>query len=114
MSSYNEHVRRGVRPRQFSLLRPLRASWLIAPPLWYFSTHSVLTRRQFENLCMLKRATAARYIARLVKEKKLCNISIPHNPIYEPMPGCYGKEKLPEPANEPTGAPNEQIHTETI
>ena len=93
---------------------PMTAEEIDAALTEYFSTHSVLTRRQFESLCMLKRATAARYIARLVKEKKLCNISIPHNPIYEPMPGCYGKEKLPEPANEPTGAPNEQIHTETI
>ena len=46
------------------------------------------------------RATAGRYITRLAKEKKLCNISIPHNPIYEPMPGFYGKEKLPEPEQE--------------
>ena len=45
----------------------------------YFLTNSVLTRR---------------------KDKKLRNISIPRNPIYEPMPGFYGKEKLPEPENE--------------
>ena len=63
----------------------------------YFLTHSVLTRRDFEQLFTLTRATAGRYITRLAKEKKLCNISIPHNPIYEPMPGFYGKEKLPEP-----------------
>ena len=25
---------------------------------------------------------------------------LPRNPIYEPMPGFYGKEKLPEPENE--------------
>lgn len=46
------------------------------------------------------RATAGRYIAQLAKDKKLRNISIPRNPIYEPMPGFYGKEKLPEPENE--------------
>ena len=44
--------------------------------------------------------TAGRYIAQLAKDKKLRNISIPRNPIYEPMPGFYGKEKLPEPENE--------------
>ena len=66
----------------------------------YFLTHSVLTRRDFEQLFTLTRATAGRYITRLAKEKKLCNISIPHNPIYEPMPGFYGKEKLPEPEQE--------------
>ena len=33
-------------------------------------------------------------------EKNVCNISIPDNPIYEPMPGFYGKEKLPEPEQE--------------
>lgn len=62
----------------------------------YFQTHSVLTRREFEQLFTLTRATAGRYITRLAKEGKLLNISIPHNPIYEPMPGFYGKEKLPE------------------
>lgn len=59
----------------------------------YFRTHNVLTRRQFEFLCGLTRATAGRYITRLVKEGKLHNISIPRNPIYEPAPGYYGKEK---------------------
>lgn len=67
----------------------------------YFQTNSVLTRRKFESLCGLTRATAGRYIAQLAKDKKLRNISIPRNPIYEPMPGFYGKEKLPEPVNEP-------------
>ena len=66
----------------------------------YFLTNSVLTRRKFESLCGLTRATAGRYIAQLAKDKKLRNISIPRNPIYEPMPGFYGKEKLPEPENE--------------
>lgn len=47
----------------------------------------------------LTHATAGRYIAQLAKDKKLRNISIPRNPIYEPMPGFYGKEKLPEPGN---------------
>ena len=58
----------------------------------YFLTNSVLTRRKFESLCGLTRATAGRYIAQLAKDKKLRNISIPRNPIYEPMPGFYGKE----------------------
>ena len=66
----------------------------------YFLTNSVLTRRKFESLCGLTRATAGRYIAQLAKDKNLRNISIPRNPIYEPMPGFYGKEKLPEPENE--------------
>lgn len=56
----------------------------------YFRTNSVLTRREFEKLCKLTRATAGRYINRLVEEGKLRNISIPRNPIYEPMPGCFG------------------------
>ena len=35
----------------------------------YFLTHSVLTRRDFEQLFTLTRATAGRYITRLAKEK---------------------------------------------
>lgn len=75
----------------------------------YFATNSVLTRRKFEQLCMLRRATAGRYIKQLAKEGKLRNISIPRNPIYEPVPGHYGREKLPEP--EPG---TEQTTMETI
>ena len=37
----------------------------------YFLTNSVLTRRKFESLCGLTRATAGRYIAQLAKDKKL-------------------------------------------
>lgn len=41
----------------------------------YFLTNSVLTRRKFESLCGLTRATAGRYIAQLAKDKKNCAIS---------------------------------------
>lgn len=40
----------------------------------YFLTNSVLTRRKFESLCGLTRATAGRYIAQLAKDKN-CAIS---------------------------------------
>ena len=77
-----------------------RADKYLKKQLADVKTKRVLTRRDFEQLFTLTRATAGRYITRLAKEKKLCNISIPHNPIYEPMPGFYGKEKLPEPEQE--------------
>ena len=46
-----------------------------------------------------------------VKFFQLCGIydrekTSPHNPIYEPMPGFYGKEKLPEPENVSTNGTN--------
>ncbi|MDE5678720.1 HU family DNA-binding protein [Phocaeicola sp.] len=79
----------------------------------YFRTNNVLTRRVLEQLCMMKRATAGRHMARLAKEGKLRNISIPHNPIYEPAPGFYGREKLPEPVSEPEGGTTDGTGSET-
>lgn len=56
----------------------------------FFAENHVMTRRDFQYLCHLTTATACRSIKKLVEEKKLRNISIPRNPIYEPIPGYYG------------------------
>lgn len=50
----------------------------------------VLTRRKFESLFGLTQATAGRYMAKLVKEGKLKNISTYYHPIYVPEAGYYG------------------------
>lgn len=55
----------------------------------YFSTNTVITRRQFQFLCLQTRTTAGRIIRRLVEEGKLKNISIPRNPIYVPVDGMF-------------------------
>ena len=60
----------------------------------YFSNNSILTRPDFQGLCNFTATTAARHIRRLKEEKKLQNINTYYNPIYAPMPGYYGREKL--------------------
>ena len=50
-------------------------------------TNTVITRRQFQFLCLQTKTTAGRIIRRLVEEGKLKNISIPRNPIYVPVDG---------------------------
>lgn len=57
----------------------------------YFASNTVITRSQFQSLCRLCTSTAYRHIKRLEKEGKLQNVSTPHNPIYMPCTGWYGK-----------------------
>lgn len=57
----------------------------------YFAENQVLTRRTFQGLCGLTATTAARHLKRLKEEKKLENINTYYQPIYVPMPGCYGR-----------------------
>lgn len=55
----------------------------------YFATHPVITRRQFQHLCLLRDSTAHRHIRRLLEEGKLRNVNTSRNPIYmkgEAMP----------------------------
>ena len=62
----------------------------------YFSSHEILTRREFQRLCAFTATTASRHIIRLKEEQKLKNINTYYQPIYVPMPGYYGKPKLVE------------------
>lgn len=57
----------------------------------HFASNPVITRIQFQNLCHLCTSTAYRHIRRLLEEGKLQNVSTPHNPIYMPCEGWYGK-----------------------
>lgn len=55
----------------------------------YFATHPIITRRQFQHLCLLRDSTAHRHIRRLLEEGKLRNVNTSRNPIYmkgEAMP----------------------------
>lgn len=62
----------------------------------HFSKNQILTRKDFQQLCQLTLATAARQIRRLKDEKKLQNINTYYNPIYVPMPGYYGRPEREE------------------
>lgn len=55
----------------------------------HFSTHPVLTRRDFQYLCLQTKPTACRILNKLVEAGKLKNISIPRNPVYVPDNGHY-------------------------
>lgn len=57
----------------------------------HFETHQILTRREFQYLTGLLKATASRRIKKLVEEGKLKNIGPFRNPIYVPCEGYYGK-----------------------
>ena len=57
----------------------------------YFESHQILTRREFQYLTGLLKATASRRIKKLVEEGKLKNIGPFRNPIYVPCEGYYGK-----------------------
>lgn len=56
----------------------------------YFAGHQMMTRRDFQELCILTRTTAKTHLARLRSEGKLINIGLPTQPIYVPAPGYYG------------------------
>lgn len=57
----------------------------------HFETHQILTRREFQHLTGLLKATASRRIKKLVEEGKLKNIGLLRNPVYVPCEGYYGK-----------------------
>ncbi|WP_455592309.1 HU family DNA-binding protein [Bacteroides sp.] len=57
----------------------------------YFGEHQVLTRRGFQTLCGMTRSTAAGRLRKLREAGKLDNIGMRTQPIYVPMPGCYGR-----------------------
>ena len=55
----------------------------------HFSQSPILTRRDFELLCMQVKSTACRILRKLVEAGKLKNISTPRNPVYVPDNGHY-------------------------
>ena len=56
----------------------------------HFAQKPILTRRDFQLLCLQVRSTACRILRKLVEEGKLKNISTPRNPVYVPDNGYYG------------------------
>lgn len=50
----------------------------------YFTTHRVMTRRNFQACCGMTQSTAARHIARLCRAGVLTNIGTQMHPIYVP------------------------------
>lgn len=62
----------------------------------YFIENPVLTRLKFQKLTGFTIAKACRYIQQLKQEGRLLNISTPHNPIYMPAPGCFGRKGMRE------------------
>lgn len=62
----------------------------------YFSTHNILLRRDFQDVCGMVRSTAMSHLRRLRKEGKLQNIGSNSQPLYVPAPGHYG---MPEGEN---------------
>lgn len=55
----------------------------------HFSTKPILTRRNFEFLCMQTKSTACRMLRKLVEDGKLKNVSTSRNPVYVPDNGYY-------------------------
>lgn len=55
----------------------------------YFAQNPILTRRDFEFLCMQVKSTACRTLRKLVEAGKLKNVSTPRNPVYVPDNGHY-------------------------
>ena len=56
----------------------------------HFAQNPILTRRDFQFLCLQVKSTACRILRKLVEEGKLKNISTPRNPVYVPDNGYYG------------------------
>ena len=56
----------------------------------HFAQNPILTRRDFQFLCLQVKSTACRILRKLVEEGKLKNISTPRNPVYVPNIGYYG------------------------
>ena len=55
----------------------------------HFSNNPILTRRDFQFLCVQVKPTACRILKKLVEDGKLKNISTPHSPVYVPDNGHY-------------------------
>lgn len=55
----------------------------------HFAENPILTRRDFELLCLQVKSTACRRLRNLVEAGKLKNISTPRNPVYVPANGHY-------------------------
>ena len=55
----------------------------------YFASNPILTRRDFQFLCIQMKPTACRILRKLVEAGKLKNISTPRNPVYVPDNGHY-------------------------
>lgn len=55
----------------------------------HFAQNPILTRRDFQFLCLQVKSTACRILRKLVEEGKLKNISTPRNPVYVPDNGYY-------------------------
>ena len=55
----------------------------------HFAQKPILTRRDFQFLCMQVKSTACRILKKLVEEGKLKNISTQRNPVYVPDGGHY-------------------------
>ena len=56
----------------------------------YFSTHQMMNRRDFQEICCLARTTAKAHLVRLREEGKLVNVGLRTQPVYVPAPGFYG------------------------
>ena len=48
----------------------------------HFKENNVMTRRDFQNICQVKKGVAFKHIARLLEEGKIKNIGIMRQPIY--------------------------------
>lgn len=55
----------------------------------HFAQNPILTRREFQFLCLQVKPTACRILRKLVEEGKLKNISTARNPVYVPDNGHY-------------------------
>ena len=55
----------------------------------HFASNPILTRRDFQSLCIQMKPTACRILRKLVEAGKLKNISTRYNPVYVPDNGHY-------------------------
>ena len=55
----------------------------------HFAQKPIITRREFQILCLQVKPTACRILRKLVEEGKLKNISTQQNPVYVPDNGHY-------------------------
>ena len=55
----------------------------------HFAENPILTRHEFQLICLQVRSTACRILRKLVEAGKLKNISTPRNPVYVPDNGHY-------------------------
>lgn len=56
----------------------------------YFTSHSMMVRTDFQQLCCMARTTAKKHLLRLREEGKIQNIGTRAQPIYVPAPGYFG------------------------